>query len=880
MALQSISYNISGITSIIADDDRVIAGSIDGIIYKIECKSTELNYELQVRISQRSVQQMVYMNEASLIACLIDSQVMLYDLNSLRFQGILPYSNNAFEISLISYFHEDNTDFPIIISKLAVVFKHKLSIYSWHNSELNISTIDIILNQRVKTLTWINPTKLCLCFASAYAFADSVTKNVSKPIFVKNLTSLKPLGTITANMNYIYLHTKSPKFLVTRISDHEFLLSYYLKAIFINNDGHLLERKPIIWDSVPTHIVYFHPHLITAFDHCIKVYNIESYILIQTFDIKDTTSIYSGKYLFVSTQSQLWKFSNTSFDNQVNNLISQNRLDDALTLLNKDNSLLFQNKTSKIRYIKMMKAYQLFNKGDYRNSMILYAESSAPPLIVISLFPLENFDCKEYINDASISTYIHASKIFFETMSKKINQLNETSNNPDLDLKEATHALVSYYLNDTRRKLSILISSMSQFEESSQKTLNESLISKYHFTLPDSDNALTIEEMEKLLEIVDTALFRAYMFAIPNLVGPLVRLQNKIHLTVAKNLLEENKGIISDSIYNEQFKGPSETIDYLKKLNDNNIEEILSFIKWPFEIDPDSAMEVFLTDNQQIFSSRKTVYNFLLSFNEDLAIQYLEYLINCLDDATPEFHDCLIMHYFKIAEKEENSTYISEKLLKLLIDSEKYNLEYIFEHLPKDNKFLEHKAIILSKLGRHKHALEIYIFEIKDFKKATEYCERMSSMENSKLGNKIYLILLDILLNSPNDQKVQLSYILNLLSQYRSQINIETIMSTLPSDIKISDLKLYLEGTIQDRITDIMNGKIICSLQIANLMRYQNKLIDICNKKHIITPEKTCQNCHKRLGQSVLAIFPNDSIVHYGCQRAFLETQNMPYIPK
>ncbi|KAG5439359.1 hypothetical protein PCK2_000808, partial [Pneumocystis canis] len=431
------------------------------------------------------------------------------------------------------------------------------------------------------------------------------TKNISKLILIKNLTSLKPSGTITVNMNYIYHHAKPSKIMITRISDNELLLSYYLKAIFISSDGHLLERQPIIWDSVPTHMVYFHPHLITAFTHCIKVHNIESYILIQTFNIKNTTN----------------------------------------------------------------------------------------------------------------------------------------------------------------------------------------------------------------------------------------------------------------SIYSEQFKGPSETIDYLKKLGDNNIEEILSFIKWPLEIDPNYAMEVFLNDNQQISSSKQEVYNFLLSFNEDLAVQYLEYLINCLDDATPEFHNSLIMHYLKII-KEKNSSYISENLLKLLISSEKYNFQYIFEHLPKNDKFLEHKAIILSKLGQHKYALEIYIFEIKDFKKATEYCERVSSMENSKLGNKIYLILLDVLLNSQNDQNVQLSYILNLLSQYRSQINIETIMSNLPLNMKISDLKLYLEGTIQDRITEITRGKITSSLQIANLMQYQNKLIDICSKKYIITPEKTCQNCHKRLGQSVLAIFPKYFLIN------------------
>ncbi|KAG5513203.1 hypothetical protein PMAC_001573 [Pneumocystis sp. 'macacae'] len=933
MALHSVSLDFSGISSLAASGDRLLAGSVDGSLYDLyvapeqkqeeddkQKKESSLSFSafFSVKIG-RCIEQIVYIDEATLAVCLVDGHVVLYNVSLRRIEGVLPSEsrtkeqetknntlNNtrgvAFKISSISHMKMDGT----MVSLLAIALKQRLVVYFWYDGILSTKTVEIALNQQVRTLTWINSTRIYICFGSEYAFADLETKCLSKPVSIKGFTALlRSLRVSNTNINYIGLHTRSFKFLSARISDHELLLSYHLKSIFLDSNGHLIKRNPIIWDSEPSHLVYFHPHLIAAFDYQIRVHNIESYALIQTFSMQNITSIFSGKYLFISTQTQIWKFLNIPFDTQVNDLIFQNRLDDALTLLNQVNSVLFQNKTTKIRYIKMMKAYHLFNKRDYKNSMILYSESSAPPIIVLSLFPLENFDYEQYANNTSISTYIHDSKIFFQTMNKKINQLFEISECPDFNLKEATHALASYYLNDTRRKLSILISSMSQFQESFE-TLNEPLIPKYHFTLPDSDNALTIEEMEKLFEIVDTALFCAYMSVAPSLVGPLVRLQNKIQLSIARNLLEKNEryknlidflfgkslhkdalellkklgeGVISSGTHNEQFKGPSETINYLKKLDDNHIEEILLFIRWPLEVNPDFAMEIFLNDNQQISSSRKKVYDFLLSFNEDLAIKYLEYLINDLNNIVPEFHDSLIMHYFKIIQKQENSSLISKKLLKFLLNSEKYNSQYILEHLPK-NDFLEHKAVILSKLGKHRCVLKTYIFEMKDFKKATEYCAKIFSINNSKLNNEIYLILLNLLLKPPAGQKIQLSYALDFLSQYRSQINIEAILSDLPLDIKISDLKLYLESAIQNRTTRIINGKIIYSLQIANLTEYQNKLISASNKKYIITPEKTCQNCHKRLGQSVLAIFPDNSIVHYGCQRAFLKTHNMPYSPK
>lgn len=38
-----------------------------------------------------------------------------------------------------------------------------------------------------------------------------------------------------------------------------------------------------------------------------------------------------------------------------------------------------------------------------------------------------------------------------------------------------------------------------------------------------------------------------------------------------------------------------------------------------------------------------------------------------------------------------------------------------------DPEFYEAQAVVLSNMGQHKQALEIYVFKIKDFEKAEEY---------------------------------------------------------------------------------------------------------------------------------------------------------------
>lgn len=42
-----------------------------------------------------------------------------------------------------------------------------------------------------------------------------------------------------------------------------------------------------------------------------------------------------------------------------------------------------------------------------------------------------------------------------------------------------------------------------------------------------------------------------------------------------------------------------------------------------------------------------------------------------------------------------------------------------------DPDFFESRAIVLSKMGQHKQALQIYVFQLKDYDKAEEYASSL-----------------------------------------------------------------------------------------------------------------------------------------------------------
>jgi hypothetical protein len=37
------------------------------------------------------------------------------------------------------------------------------------------------------------------------------------------------------------------------------------------------------------------------------------------------------------------------------------------------------------------------------------------------------------------------------------------------------------------------------------------------------------------------------------------------------------------------------------------------------------------------------------------------------------------------------------------------------------------------------------------------------------------------------------------------------------------------------------------------------------NRRVVVQEERVCGVCHKRLGQTVVAVLPDNSVVHYGC---------------
>lgn len=228
------------------------------------------------------------------------------------------------------------------------------------------------------------------------------------------------------------------------------------------------------------------------------------------------------------------------------------------------------------------------------------------------------------------------------------------------------------------------------------------------------------EQLRQTAKLVDTTLFRAYMYASPSLAGPLFRLDNfcdpdvvgeklletgryndlidfffgkKLHRKALELLKKFGQADEKDDIA-PQLYGPQRTVAYLQNLPPEMIDLILEFVEWPLKQDPELGMEVFLADSENAETlPRLPVLEFLHRIDKDLELKYLKHVIHELNDATPDFHQRLVNMYLEgLQSKEFNSdverTAWKENLLDFLKNSRHYQAYKVMGQLSRDGKFL------------------------------------------------------------------------------------------------------------------------------------------------------------------------------------------------
>ncbi|KTG46582.1 hypothetical protein cypCar_00004401 [Cyprinus carpio] len=293
---------------------------------------------------------------------------------------------------------------------------------------------------------------------------------------------------------------------------------------------------------------------------------------------------------------------------------------------------------------------------------------------------------------------------------------------------------------------------------------------------------------------------------------------------------------------------------------------------------------------------RDKVLNFLKEGFKELAIPYLEHIIHLWDETGPEFHNVLIQLYL---EKVQSlmKVYLSSlpegvpavaagkeagelgeyrnKLLSFLEVSSSYEPEGLISDFPFDG-LLEERALLLGRMGKHEQALFIYVHILKDTRMAEEYCH--GHYDPSANGNKdVYLSLLRMYLSPPDvhflgpikmqlcEPQPNLQAALRVLQLHHSKLNTTKAINLLPANTQIREIQVFLESVLEEKAGRKRFDQVLKSLLQAEFLRVQEERIFHQQVKCVITDEKTCRVCKKKIGNSAFARYPNGVVVHYFC---------------
>jgi len=194
-------------------------------------------------------------------------------------------------------------------------------------------------------------------------------------------------------------------------------------------------------------------------------------------------------------------------------------------------------------------------------------------------------------------------------------------------------------------------------------------------------------------------------------------------------------------------------------------------------------------------------------------------------------------------------------------------------------------------MGNHKQALEIYVFKLRDPAKAEEYCNQTHLEETSKGTGRaaarrrssvvtdpvddepsIYHILLNLYLNPPKGEQALFGPAIELMARHGPRLPASSTLELMPEDLLVKEFESYFRGRIRNA-NSIMNESMIASgLRKVDAIRVQAALLlgeseqsGGRGRKVRIDEDRVCGVCYKRLGGSVISVFPDNSVVHLGC---------------
>ncbi|KPP64588.1 vam6/Vps39-like protein-like [Scleropages formosus] len=819
-------------------EDWLLVGTKPGhlLLYRIKKDAGTNRFEVTLEKSNKNfskkIQQLFVVSQYKILVSLLENNIHVHDL--LTFQQITVVSK-ARGATLFSCDLQQSSSSEAQL-RMCVAVKKKLQLYYWKDREFHELQGDFAAPDIPKSMAWCE-NSICVGFKRDYYLIRVDARGSIKELF--------PTG-------------KQLEPLVAPLADGKVAVGQDDLTVVLNEDGVCTQKCALNWTDIPIAMEHQPPYIIAVLPRYVEIRTFEPRLLVQSVELQRPRFITSAgpNIVYVASNHFVWRLVPVSIATQIRQLLQDKQFELALQLAKmKDDS--DGDKRQQIHHIQNLYAFNLFCQKRFDDSMQVFAklgtELEKAHLALIDYLTQKRSHLVKQLNDSDPST---TSPLMEGTPTiksrKKLLQIIDTT-------------LLKCYLHHSR-----LSSSLTP-------QTNVALVSPL---LRLENNHCHIEECEYVLK-------KAHKYS------ELIILYEKkgLHQKALQVLLDQSTKA------NSPLKGHERTVQYLQRLGSENLGIIFEFSPWVLKACPEDGLKIFTEDLTEVETlPRDKVLNFLKEGFKELAVPYLEHIIHVWEDTSPEFHNVLIQLYLEkvqglmkdylcslptgvppvAAGKEEGDLgEFRNKLLNFLEISSSYEPTRLISDFPFDG-LLEERALLLGRMGKHEQALFIYVHILKDTRMAEEYCHR--HYDRVTEGNKdVYLSLLRMYLSPPDvrclvpimmdlpEPQANLQAALHVLELHHSKLNTTKAINLLPANTQIREIRVFLESVLEENAQKKRFNQVLKSLLQAEFLRVQEERIFHQQVKCIITEEKTCRVCKKKIGNSAFARYPNGVVVHYFC---------------
>ncbi|RMC00525.1 hypothetical protein DUI87_23139 [Hirundo rustica rustica] len=815
-------------------EEWLLVGTKQGhlLLYRIKkdvgCNRFEVTLEKSNKNFSKKIQQIHVVSQFKILVSLLENNIYVHDL--LTFQQITTISKAKGASLFTCDLQQSDTGEEVL--RMCVAVRKKLQLYFWKDREFHELQGDFSVPDVPKSMAWCE-NSICVGFKRDYYLIRVDGKGSIKELF--------PTG-------------KQLEPLVAPVADGKVAVGQDDLTVVLNEEGVCTQKCALNWTDIPIAMEHQPPYIIAVLPRYVEIRTFEPRLLVQSIELQRPRFITSGgtNIIYVASNHFVWRLIPVSIATQIQQLLQDKQFELALQLAEmKDDS--DSEKRQQIHHIKNLFAFNLFCQKRFDESMQVFAKLGTDPTHVMGLYP-----------DLLPTDY-----------RKQLQYPNPLPGLSGAELEKAHLALIDYLT----QKRSQLVKKLNDSDHQSS-------------TSPLMEGTPTIKSKKKLLQIIDTTLLKCYLHTNVALVAPLLRLENNhCHIEESEHVLKKAHKY-SELIILYEKKG-------LHEKGTENLHLVFSYSVWVLRDFPEDGLKIFTEDLPEVEAlPRDKVLGFLIENFKSLTIPYLEHIIHVWEETGADFHNCLIQLYCEKVQglmKEYLSSFPADrapvpageeggdlgdyrkKLLLFLEKSSWYEPSRLISDFPFDG-LLEERALLLGRMGKHEQALFIYVHILKDTNMAENYCHK--HYDRNKDGNKdVYLSLLRMYLSPPSvhclgpikmevlEPQANLQAALQVLELHHSKLDTTKAINLLPANTQISEIRIFLEKVLEENAQKKRFNQVLKNLLHAEFLRVQEERILHQQVKCIITEEKVCTVCKKKIGNSAFARYPNAIVVHYFCSK-------------